>query len=44
MVSFFGWTYVLAFTFLTIAGSLCVGFVVGTFLDSPKSSRQNDED
>jgi uncharacterized membrane protein YraQ (UPF0718 family) len=44
MVSFFGWTYVLAFTFLTIAGSLCVGFVVGTFLDSPKSSRQNDKD
>jgi len=39
MISFFGWTYVLALTFLTIAGSLCVGFVVGTFLDSPDRSR-----
>jgi uncharacterized membrane protein YraQ (UPF0718 family) len=44
MISFFGWTYVLALTFLTIAGSLCVGFIVGTFLDSPNRSRQNDED
>jgi uncharacterized membrane protein YraQ (UPF0718 family) len=35
MISLFGWTYVLALTFLTIAGSLFVGFVVGTFLDSP---------
>jgi uncharacterized membrane protein YraQ (UPF0718 family) len=35
MISLFGWTYVLALTFLKIAGSLFVGFVVGTFLDSP---------
>ncbi len=39
MISFFGLTYVLALTFLTIAGSLCVGFIVGTFLDSPDRSR-----
>ena len=43
MISLFGWTYVLALTFLTIAGSLFVGFVVSTFLDSPNRSRQNDE-
>jgi len=39
MVSFFGWTYVLALIFLTIAGSLWVGFVVGRFLDAPNRSR-----
>jgi uncharacterized membrane protein YraQ (UPF0718 family) len=33
MISFFGWTYVLALTFLTIAGSLSVGVVTGVFLD-----------
>jgi uncharacterized membrane protein YraQ (UPF0718 family) len=44
MISFFGWTYVLVLIFLTIAGSLCVGVVVGTFLDSPDRLRQNDED
>lgn len=44
MISLFGWTYVLALTLLTIAGSLIVGFVVGTFLDSPNRLRQNDED
>jgi uncharacterized membrane protein YraQ (UPF0718 family) len=26
------------------ADSLCVGFVVGTFLDSPDRSRQNNEE
>jgi uncharacterized membrane protein YraQ (UPF0718 family) len=44
MISFFGWTYVLTLTFLTVAGSLCVGFVVGAFLDSPAASRRNEED
>ena len=43
MISFFGWAFVLALTFLTIAGSLCVGFVTGAFLDSPAGSRRNDE-
>jgi uncharacterized membrane protein YraQ (UPF0718 family) len=44
MISFFGWTYVLTLTFLTVVGSLCVGFVVRIFLDSPNRSRQNDKD
>lgn len=36
MISFFGWTYALAFTLLIVAGSLCVGSVVGVLLDHPK--------
>ncbi|MBU2498666.1 MAG: permease [Proteobacteria bacterium] len=44
MISFFGWTYVLALTLLTVLGSLCVGFVVGALLDSPTGSRRNGED
>jgi uncharacterized membrane protein YraQ (UPF0718 family) len=44
MISFFGWTYVIALTFLTIAGSFWVGFVVGTFMDSPTRLLQNGED
>jgi uncharacterized membrane protein YraQ (UPF0718 family) len=44
MISFFGWTYVLALTLLIVAGSLCVGFLVGTLLDSPIGSRQNGID
>ena len=44
MISFFGWTYVLILTLLTVAGSLCVGFVVDALLDSPSGSRQNGED
>lgn len=35
MISMFGWTYVLILTLLTVAGSLCVGLVVGALLDSP---------
>ncbi|MBN1104516.1 MAG: hypothetical protein JXL84_13945 [Deltaproteobacteria bacterium] len=34
MISFFGWVYVLALTLLIMAGSLCVGTVVGALLDS----------
>ena len=44
MISCFGWTYVLALTFLTVAGSLGVGFVVGALLDSPTASGRNDVD
>ena len=44
MILFFGWTYVLSLTFLTVAGSICVGFAVGTFLDFLKDSRPNNED
>jgi uncharacterized membrane protein YraQ (UPF0718 family) len=33
MVSFFGWAYVLILTILTVAGSLCIGSIVGIFLD-----------
>ena len=43
MISFFGWAYVLILTVLTVAGSLCVGFVVGALLDSPTRSRQGSE-
>ena len=39
MVSIFGWAYVLILTLLTIAGSVCVGFVVGALVDSPTGSR-----
>lgn len=34
MISFFGWTFVLALALLTVAGSLCVGFIVGVLVDS----------
>jgi uncharacterized membrane protein YraQ (UPF0718 family) len=34
MVSIFGWTFVTMLTLLTVAGSFCVGFVVGALLDS----------
>jgi uncharacterized membrane protein YraQ (UPF0718 family) len=44
MISFFGWTYVAILTFLTVAGSFGVGFVVGALADSPNQSRQNSED
>jgi len=43
MISFFGWTYALAFTFLILAGSLGVGSVVGALLDRPAGSHPNDE-
>jgi uncharacterized membrane protein YraQ (UPF0718 family) len=39
MISFFGWTYVLILTLLTVAGSLLVGAVVSFFLDSPTGSQ-----
>ncbi|MBW2067008.1 MAG: permease [Deltaproteobacteria bacterium] len=38
MISFFGWAYVVILTLLTVAGSLCVGFIVGALLDSPTGS------
>lgn len=44
MISFFGWTYVLALTLLTIAGSLCVGYIVGALVDSPIPPRPNGAD
>jgi uncharacterized membrane protein YraQ (UPF0718 family) len=44
MVSFFGWTYVLFLTLLTVVGSLCVGLVVGALLDSPTRPRGTGED
>jgi hypothetical protein len=44
MISFFGWTYVLILTLLTMSGSRLVGAVVGFFLNSPTGSQQNDED
>jgi uncharacterized membrane protein YraQ (UPF0718 family) len=44
MVSFFGWTYVLVLTLLTVVGSLCVGLVVGALLDSPTRARGIGED
>jgi uncharacterized membrane protein YraQ (UPF0718 family) len=34
LVSLFGWSYTLMLTLLTVAGSFCVGFVVGAVLDS----------
>jgi uncharacterized membrane protein YraQ (UPF0718 family) len=40
MISFFGWAYVLILALLTMAGSLCVGFVVGTLVSSQTSSRK----
>jgi uncharacterized membrane protein YraQ (UPF0718 family) len=44
MVSIFGWAYVLILTLLTIAGSVCVGFIVGALVDSPTGSRRNVAD
>jgi uncharacterized membrane protein YraQ (UPF0718 family) len=41
MVSFFGWSYMLILTVLTVAGSLCIGFVVGALVDSSTDSRRN---
>ena len=43
MIPFFGWTYVLALTVLTVLGSFCVGLVVGVLLDSTTSPQQNEE-
>jgi uncharacterized membrane protein YraQ (UPF0718 family) len=43
MISFFGWTYVLLLTLLTVGGSLFVGFVVGALLDSPPGPRRNSK-
>ena len=43
MISIFGWVYVALLTLLIMGGSLCVGFIVGAFLDSPTASRQNNE-
>jgi len=40
MISFFGWAYVLAFTLLTMAGSLCVGIAVGALLDRPQQASE----
>ncbi len=44
MISFFGWTFVVALMLLTVAGSFLVGAVIGAFLDSSVGSRQNGED
>jgi uncharacterized membrane protein YraQ (UPF0718 family) len=44
MVSLFGWSYMLILTLLTVAGSLCVGFVVGALVDSSTESRLNGKD
>jgi uncharacterized membrane protein YraQ (UPF0718 family) len=38
MISFFGWAYVVAFVLLIMAGSLCVGLLVGAVLDAPSVS------
>ena len=43
MISFFGWAYVVILTVLTVAGSLCVGFVVGALLDFPTGPRPKGE-
>jgi len=43
MISFFGWTYVLLLTLLTVGGSLCVGLVVGALLGSPPEPRRNSK-
>lgn len=44
MISIFGWVYVALLTFFIMAGSLCVGSIVGAFLDSPAGLRRHDED
>jgi uncharacterized membrane protein YraQ (UPF0718 family) len=44
MISIFGWVYVALLTLFIMAGSLCVGFIVGAILDSPTGSPRHDED
>jgi uncharacterized membrane protein YraQ (UPF0718 family) len=43
MISFFGWTFSLAFTLLIVAGSIGVGAVVGALSDRPAGSHPSDE-
>ena len=44
MISIFGWVYVALLTLFIMAGSLCVGFIVGALLDSPTVSPRHGED
>ena len=41
MISFFGWAYVVILILLTVAGSICVGLLVGALVDTPNESQPN---
>ena len=43
MISFFGWIYVAALTLLTVAGSLCVGSIVGALSDWRINGEQDSQ-